>query len=481
MKKLSTRLSVLIFNAAITLLCIISILAYFIAPFWKIDVSYHLSAEQLQELLSSSIQETEGETEAPIDIEKMLKEVVGEEGVTIPVAIQFQSKDVLSAISEDATVVVSNIILDNVDVIIQKLSKPINTIAKNLVRTVSNAILETSVSELVTSLAGEGSQLADVLASANLPETYITDKAHEITNKIFAEGATVQEVSSSTVAIVEETIDALKTSDPEKYQDLNLSEEDKEQITSGLEEVLTMVSDENGNIDPDMLLENLLEMLTKAEEDFAPDTPDPATEATSTIIKASAEGENPIDDLEKKLREELSNAIPQETIEDIATGLKFAGFFLLLSLLPWLYLIVKILVKLPMANNAIKLKAPIWLGWAPFGILYLIPTIVWNFVLPAFMPSPEEAATVSLLSNVSVHFSTAGWVAFASAIALIVISFFYSPLRKQLKLIQKGEIKLADSTSTAAPAAAQATESEVAATETEAMEASNKNAEEQTK
>lgn len=455
MNKIKTRLSVFICNMVVIALCLLSILAYFVMPFWKIDASYHLSEEQIESMLADSFEEQpeavrstsegldseEPSSEGP-DIAAALKEAVGPEGITVPLALQFQSKDVVGAISGDAKITVENVIKDNVNVILEKLSTPINTIAKNMMRSITNVMLEESVGLLVESLAGENEDLANVLESAGLSDTYIKDKAKEVTDSLFKEGATVQKVAENTVAIVEDTIAALKESDPEKYENLELPEEDKENITNSIEEVLSVLSDENGEIDTEnFLFDKLFEILQSNKENNENNESSPVKPTKSSLIIASAEGnaeeEATQESLEQMLYKELMSAIPAETVDMIAKVLKIVGYVLLFSFVPWLYLIVKILVKLPKLNNAIKLKAPILFGWLPFLILYVLPTVAFKIVQSQIANS--EAG--SKLAGLSITFSTAAWVSFAAAVVLFGLSFYYGILRKRLKKIQKGEIQ----------------------------------------
>ena len=58
----SLKRKVFICNLVIAALCLASILAYFILPFWKIDISYTLNTEAI-DAISSSLDLGEGESE----------------------------------------------------------------------------------------------------------------------------------------------------------------------------------------------------------------------------------------------------------------------------------------------------------------------------------------------------------------------------------------------------------------------------------
>ena len=135
------RFIVFICNILITIACALSIGAYFVLPLWKVELTYNVNAQMLQELVGA-------ESDEEMDFE----EILGEEGVTLSLGFEIQTKDVLSLLNSDPTVAVSNLIDGTVDKIVEQLSGTLNEIAQGVVSPVSKEMVKQSVKQSVADI-----------------------------------------------------------------------------------------------------------------------------------------------------------------------------------------------------------------------------------------------------------------------------------------------------------------------------------------
>lgn len=90
-----------------------------------------------------------------------------------------------------------------------------------------------------------------------MDEEYINQKTDALLDAIYAENATVDGVSQKAVETVEEVFEKLDESGVAEFQGAALTEENKEEIKNSIAEALSVIADENGNIDADDLAANL--------------------------------------------------------------------------------------------------------------------------------------------------------------------------------------------------------------------------------
>ena len=96
---MSTKQSVLLCNIVIAALCIASIVAYFIMPFFRVDLTYTLTAATLEEILpDSSTDKSENSNDllSGLDFSTLL-----EEDIKLELSIALETKQIMSAMSSD--------------------------------------------------------------------------------------------------------------------------------------------------------------------------------------------------------------------------------------------------------------------------------------------------------------------------------------------------------------------------------------------
>ena len=439
MSKSGSRFTVFLFNILIALLSVAAVAALFFAPLWKIDVKYVMQKEVLEKILPEEAKEVD------------LDEIVGD-GIPLSLTVSVQTKDTIrSALGKDARQSVTELIENNVDKVVDELAPTFDEIAEKIVRSTAKSTVRDAVNEQVKNfLQNAGSEATDervseLLKQAGVDEEYINQKTDALLDAIYAENATVDGVSQKAVETVEEVFEKLDESGVAEFQGAALTEENKEEIKNSIAEALSVIADENGNIDADDLAANLiLEMLRSSENESEPAvaTMDFTTQETDS---GSVE-EDATEQLKAEVKQMIMEKLTDETLDTIVLALRIVFGVLCFTAFTWAWLIVKMLFKAFSRNPAIKLKLPIWLGWLPFLALVLLPMGAMLLVKaqPSFLVNLLGAEMMESLStffaSASLSFSSAAWVAFAAAIALIILSIPYGIFRRRLKRAKREDL-----------------------------------------
>lgn len=439
MSKSGSRFTVFLFNILIALLSVAAVAALFFAPLWKIDVKYVMQKEVLEKILPEEAKEVD------------LDEIVGD-GIPLSLTVSVQTKDTIrSALGKDARQSVTDLIENNVDKVVDELSPTFDEIAEKIVRSTAKTAVRDAVNEQVKNfLQNAGSEATDervseLLKQAGVDEEYINQKTDALLDAIYAENATVDGVSQKAVETVEEVFEKLDESGVAEFQGAALTEENKEEIKNSIDEALSVIADENGNIDADDLAANLiLEMLRSSEDESEPAVA--AMDFTTQETDSGSVEEDATEQLKAEVKQMIMEKLTDETLDGIVLALRIVFGVLCFTAFTWAWLLVKMLFKAFSRNPAIKLKLPIWLGWLPFLALVLLPMGAMLLVKaqPSFLVNLLGAEMMESLStffaSASLSFSSAAWVAFAAAIALIILSIPYGIFRRRLKRAKREDL-----------------------------------------
>ena len=439
MSKSGSRFTVFLFNILIALLSVAAVAALFFAPLWEIDVKYVMQKEVLEKILPEEAKEVD------------LDEIVGD-GIPLSLTVSVQTKDTIrSALGKDARQSVTELIENNVDKVVDELAPTFDEIAEKIVRSTAKSTVRDAVNEQVKNfLQNAGSEATDervseLLKQAGVDEEYINQKTDALLDAIYAENATVDGVSQKAVETVEEVFEKLDKSGVAEFQGAALTEENKEEIKNSIAEALSVIADENGNIDADDLAANLiLEMLRSSEDESEPAVA--AMDFTTQETDSGSVEEDATEQLKAEVKQMIMEKLTDETLDTIVLALRIVFGVLCFTAFTWAWLIVKMLFKAFSRNPAIKLKLPIWLGWFPFLALVLLPMGAMLLVKaqPSFLVNLLGAEMMESLStffaSASLSFSSAAWVAFAAAVALIILSIPYGIFRRRLKRAKREDL-----------------------------------------
>ena len=439
MSKSGSRFTVFLFNILIALLSVAAVAALFFAPLWEIDVKYVMQKEVLEKILPEEAKEVD------------LDEIVGD-GIPLSLTVSVQTKDTIrSAVGKDARQSVTELIENNVDKVVDELAPTFDEIAEKIVRSTAKSTVRDAVNEQVKNfLQNAGSEATDervseLLNQAGVDEEYINQKTDALLDAIYAENATVDGVSQKAVETVEEVFEKLDKSGVAEFQGAALTEENKEEIKNSIAEALSVIADENGNIDADDLAANLiLEMLRSSEDESEPAVA--AMDFTTQETDSGSVEEDATEQLKAEVKQMIMEKLTDETLDGIVLALRIVFGVLCFTAFTWAWLIVKMLFKAFSRNPAIKLKLPIWLGWLPFLALVLLPMGAMLLVKaqPSFLDNLNGREMMESLSTffayASLSFSSAAWVAFAAAVVLIILSIPYGIFRRSLKRVKREDL-----------------------------------------
>lgn len=424
-------------NLILVGLSLLSILGYFMLPFWSVAVSFTLTPETVEEALGDLDTSELGD----IDVGS----IVGD-GIDFDIRFAVNTSDLVKSFDSDQANVLDNLVGDNVNRIVGDLTDKLFDVAKNVLRVTAGTVIREQVKEGVKEALSQLSdeEVQEKLDNAGVTDEYIDEKTQELIDTIYDGGATVDELSAQVVDIVDETFAKMKASGDSDFADMELTEADKESMRQSVEEIIVELADENGNIDPNELIATLL---LKALE--AADEGGGSASAAGEVALLAADGsdgtsdgsadssESATEQLRTKITEMVRGYIPEEVNSYIVLALRVLAGLLLFSFLPWVYILIKILVKFLKGseNPTVKLKCPIWLGWLPFLLLSGVPSLaIW--IVMTFMPDllvslELPAEVMSAMEGLSL--SSSGVFAAVSALICFGISIFFMVARKKIK------------------------------------------------
>ncbi len=442
---MNTKKNILFCNLAIIILCIASIVSYFMMPFWTVKAEYTLTAETIQGLLPSAEGgEDEGE-DGPIDADDIyanlnLAEIVGEDGITLKVAISLETADILSALSSNPAELVEKILDDNVHNLVDQMSETLNGIVKKTVSSVVKTALSEGIKEEIKNALGEGTTDEEAKAELNaagLTDEYLDEKATQLVDNIYADGATSESAAEATMDIVEESIQIMKDSGNPDYADIELTPEAKAELKETLIEQFKNFENEDGTIDPEAFTSDFLLSMLKGESEESGDNADTAAVFATPLSAKPAPEDTAENDATAELRQVLTDKLLEAlngAEETIALVIKVLSYVIIATFVIWALPILKILLKWKKRNNAIKVGMPIWLGSIPYVVLCFLPTVALNL-----LKNPPEALAgafegMEVLNNLSVTFNSCAIVSCIAGIILaVLVLFFYGKQRKILK------------------------------------------------
>ena len=405
-----------IFNVIITAICLASVLAYFVLPLWKVNVSCTLTSEMFRSITGES-----GENE------ELMKEIADElEKKPIDAAfdITLKTKTFLASFASDGEKLVAEMVDYNAETLTNQLSGTVKEVSKAAVRaTAKNSLKET---------------LKDGSAEYQWKdEETVNAELDKLTDALMKDDATVSSVSDAAADAIANVYKSETGND--------MPEADKQAAKAEMEKMLKEVADENGNIDADKLITDMLAQMLSGNSGSGNNENGDGTgngketaAATFTAAKTSAlfigtgeasgetagsggssgetTGGSEADSMQA-LKDSLTQAINKKIGGQMNTFLlvmKITGGVILFTLFTWAYIVLKILCKAATANPVVKLKLPIWLGWLPFLILYAVPTRVIK------LAGSASAETAAMLAGMNFSFFTCGIVSALAALALII-------------------------------------------------------------
>ena len=472
-----------ILNAVVVLFCVIAISCYFYSPMLDLKIGVKVTQEVADELKKAMTSEDAsaptqpGEVSENDVINETLDQLVKDE-ITLKANIAVTTSGLFTAMFDRAATKTSvrKAITDNVDGMLDTVSasidKVVESLSKSMVKTSVKSALSDTVSQYIKDKNLADKTVDAVLTDLGLTDEFIDKKTETLTTALLADGATVDSVTATAMQLIDETVSTLASNATGDYADLNiedLSPEVKSRIETSVRDVLSKVADEDGNVDINSLVYNFI---GRALDDTSkPDTGSGEGEkiaAVKTAIAADAasgttggttggesgstggatsgeEKQYTKEDVEKLLTDRVESLFGEQAIDGVTTALAVGGWVTLLTMLLWLYLIVKIVIKLFAQNPMIKLGLPIWLGNFPFATFFVLPFAASVALTKLGTDSSLSSALASVLPKelvdgivkaggaISLSVSSCAVISAILTVAFAAFSIFYMIFRNRLK------------------------------------------------
>ena len=423
------RLSVFIFNLIVFIMSFFILVVYATQPFFKVEAKANLSKENLASIIQIENEEIDIKEVLPESIE--LKLILSlEADVVLDTAAKVLNQFIFNFnMDVDLTQEVTALIDDNVGLLIDQIIPELKSI---VLETAKQVAIEKGKETILNALK-ESNPSVDYeqkLEDAGITDEYIGEKMEDVIEAVTAENATLDTVAETVVNVVNDIITDMTANNP----DLELPEGfDEAALTETIKGQLESFADEDGNIDIEAAL---AELFNNAITVVSPEGSESANATTSkgmSMITAKAEEANETEtpeteemlDLTTTIRNAIMDLLGETIYDTAAQFLKIASLVLILSMFSWIYIMIKIIVKLFAKNNTVRFRVPILFGAIP-GLLWLIPSIVMHFLSknPELLDDPFP---------ITLKFFASGWVAFLGVLVLIIISGPYAALRKGLE------------------------------------------------
>lgn len=435
-----------ILDIVVAVLAVLSVACYFFGAYWTLQFSYQLPVKQLLTSLNM------GDVELKKD---------GEIIETIPVSlgVDIETTLLFTAFNADVDQVVTQFLDTNVDKVVNQVMVVFDEYSKPLIQSVAKQMVKEEVHRQAKEIFRQNNtgitdeEVSERLAAANIDDEYIEETLDQLVDVIFSEDASIDTIGDQVIDTIDEVFEKLRTAGDEDFENIYLTEEDKEAVRESVGEALSEIADENGDINVDDFIDQMLLLAVQAMNGSANAgvgaiavAAEEGSDSETPAIPAPADKEETRAQLKEELRKVIIGYLFGSGGEQTARYLLWVlyGLFGLfaLSALAWCYILIKLLVKLlsNSRNNTVKLKAVIWLGWLPYFILVALPSLLLWLVnwLPATFPALAETefftSVLSFLGQgYSFSFASIGWIPALSAGICFAISIVFMVLRRKIK------------------------------------------------
>lgn len=450
--KFTSKLMLMIFNAVIGLLCIFAIFGYIAKPVWEVTLTVTFNESLAKKLYPQAY---ESDTATDEDSNSLINDVIKELAQTnteLSTSLCLNSKHFYNAIFTNSAKPVDDILADVVDNALnsEKIDMTLDNIIKNAAKSATKAAVKTTLDELKNNVAYDfntGDKDTDtVMNEIGFTDEYIDSKTDVLYDALTSDN-TVESITNNTIMpMVDEIYTMIKNSEYGNELPDKLADADRAELESNITDALKEISYDNNGSSQVNIKNNIYKLISDAFDNdeatvavndnmiLLAATVDEATESDT-----SDDEQVSIEDLKQSLKDKLMNSVSDSAKNVLLICMKAVAAVLIFSMLTWLYLLIKILVKTFSAKPGVKLKLPILLGWLPYLPLVLIPSVIINLVtspngfIAQSMPADSLEEIQSLFEAVSIRFSSGASFAFIAAIALIVLFIPYGIFRRRSK------------------------------------------------
>ncbi|MBE5752604.1 MAG: hypothetical protein E7343_00860 [Clostridiales bacterium] len=414
----SNRLSIFVFNVIILILSFLVVTSYAVQPFWSVNAKIKLDKEQLVELIP-----LEEYPNANLDV-ALQNGIEFEASIEIPAELLWQTNTKMLAqlfqqgnLNPDMSEPVKALLDEQVDAIVDNLMPVLKNVALEIAKSIAVEQTKQSIFSALSSYGSEA-EIQEKLNAYEFDDEWFNSQLDDLTTALQSGEKTAEEATEIVLDTFDNIKASLKETDDDAFSAIDNVDEDA--LRDAIQNGLAQFENEDGKIN---IEDAIASLLLGGLDALAP--ADDSALVTANPVSASVEPQQDsetVQELKANVKEKVYDLLPENITEIIATALKISAFVLVFSIFTWVYLIIKILFKLFFRDNSIKLKLPLWLGHLPGLLLWLTPTLIFQFV--------KGSAEMQMFT---LHFASSGILAVVAVFILFVISIPYCSMRKALK------------------------------------------------
>lgn len=429
------RAAIMIMNVIVALLCIASIAGYFFAPLLSIRVTIDLDAEDLETIMSEN---GAASTETTI---------VYSDPDAVDIELSFSTTDFLTSVLGADPANGSRAFIDEkIDSLSVHLSQKMRALIKDVAEgTIRNTATQIVIDKAQETIKNALPEIADeeinaIMEEAQITDEYLAEKTNAVIDVIYQEDASVEKVSEVAVETVGEVFEKLQSTGKPEFSDLTMTDETAQQIRNVVSENIGSFASEDGKLNADEIIDRLLEEIAGglgSGSGTASVTPAAPLSAVGLAADSGADASSGSSQAEATLAANISEMLHSyldgENVSRIFLFVMIGVLVLVaISMLAWLYLLIKVFVKGFSINPAVKLKMPIiFLGWLPALFFFIIPGLA-SVALFNFLGGPAALGLEQLSMLTALTVNTSGVIALIAAALLIILFIPYGIIRKKL-------------------------------------------------
>lgn len=431
-------------NVIAAAVCAVAVVGYFISPLVNAKISYTMS-EELSEYL---IQKGNNPNPEEGSSEEMINDIIrqlGKDRLTFSLAFSFDTVSFLGLVTAADKSKVDELLDKAIDDALDSANEQIDAVTKAFSKAALKIVIAGQIKASLPSEDGD-----DVMATLGIDEDYMNGAVDKVFDSIAAEDATVDSVTDSVMEVVDDLYDKMRNSEEYGSKMKDLSDEDRAKIVGNVKNAVSKLADEDGNVNTETLLAELIMNALKSREEgseetahIAPfmldaedETEPPETEGIEVEGSASEEKVT-MDDVKAELKTQVKNAIPENLSSIIVTVSRVVGGVIAFCIAVWLYILLKMLIKLFFKNPQVKLKMPILFGWLLYVVMVTVPILAISVLktppsfVANFMPELFSKTTI-FLAGLKLSLSSCSAIAAIASLVIFVFSFFYGSNRRKI-------------------------------------------------
>ena len=439
-------------NIVISVICIASILGYFLMPVFRAEFTAELTPEAAEQI-AQSLTEQNGQSNKNTafenigDIRPIVQNVIrsiGGAGLKISFSTSFSSSSFIGALFDRSPERVETLIDESVDQLIDNAKEIISTLITSVASAAAKEVVKMQVGEMIKADGGESFEnfMEDIGEEKTEKIDGLIDK---LINAIMDENATVSSVTETALESADEVQQLLLGID--KYADLagSYGDEEKSNVRKMCEGVLGTFADESGKLQfKEVLISMLLELMNDAISNgginlsgiggdiniaYTPNT------LTSSETRRTASVEELTQQLKTKIKTLFYDAANGKLPDFVLSLMAVSGALILVCLFLLFYPILRTLTNIKSDNPGFVLGLPIVGGLLPFTFLVIIPSlgpaVLKGLLSGKVFKIPEMVSAIS--NSVYISYFSGTVTAFFAAIVIFIFGFFYSYQRRALK------------------------------------------------